>query len=115
MSPISSPDLQLLPTNRLSVYHHLQLMKQHIWRRWSKEYMSELQLRHKWKQNYNTLSEGAIVLIKDDNSLPMKWKMGRVVSVFPGKDSIARVASIKTDSGLTKRSFSKICPLPMNS
>lgn len=114
LSSIPSPDVRYLPTNRLSLYQHLQQMKQHIWNRWSKEYVSELQVRQKWKQNYNSLKEGAIVLVKDDNTPPMKWKMGKVITVFPGTDKIARVALIKTEFGLIKRCFSKICPLPIN-
>lgn len=114
LSPIPADDVTKLPQNRLSVYEHLQQLKQHIWRRWSKEYVSELQQRVKWKENYDSLSEGSIVLLKDDSAPPMVWKLGRVLSVVAGKDNIARVANIKTSSGILKRSFAKICPLPIN-
>lgn len=104
-------DLRSLPTNRLSLYQHLQQLKQHLWSRWSKEYVAELQQRVKWKQNYDSLTSGALVLVKDDNAPPMKWKLGKIVEVFRGKDNVARVALIRTQSGLIKRCFSKICPL----
>ncbi|XP_057672891.1 uncharacterized protein LOC130904222 [Diorhabda carinulata] len=114
ISPIASLDIRSLPVNRLSLYQHLQQMKQHIWARWSKEYISELQQRNKWKQNCHNWKVGEIVLIKDDNKPPMKWKMGKVLEMFVGKDNVARVALLKTEMGNLKRSFSKICPLPIN-
>ncbi|XP_066261289.1 uncharacterized protein [Euwallacea similis] len=109
-----SADLRSLPTNRLSLYQHLQQLRQHIWSRWSKEYVAELQQRIKWRQNYDSLTEGSLVLVKDDNAPPMRWKLGKIVEVFRGKDRVARVAYIKTQSGIIKRCFSKICPLPVN-
>lgn len=53
------------------------------------------------------------MLIKNDNDPPMVWKLGRVPKIFPGKDNIAQVATIMTNNGVVKRSFSKICPLPI--
>ncbi|XP_066260433.1 uncharacterized protein [Euwallacea similis] len=67
-----SADLRSLPTNRLSLYQHLQQLRQHIWSRWSKEYVVELQQRIKWRQNYDNLTEGSLVLVKDDNAPPMR-------------------------------------------
>ncbi|CAH2001065.1 unnamed protein product [Acanthoscelides obtectus] len=100
--------------NRLKVYQQLQRIKQHIWARWSKEYVSELQQRCKWKSTQSQLQEGSLVLVKDDNQPPMCWRLGRVTSLYPGSDGVNRVASVKTQSGLVKRSFAKLCPLPIS-
>nr|CAI5825841.1 unnamed protein product [Callosobruchus analis] len=89
-------------------------LKQHVWSRWSKEYVSELQQRHKWSSSQGCLAVGDMVLVKDDNLPPMNWRLGRVVSVYSGSDSVKRVANIQTRNGLIKRSFAKLCPLPMN-
>ncbi|XP_066259642.1 uncharacterized protein [Euwallacea similis] len=91
----------------------IQLIKQHFWKRWSKEYISELQQRVKWKTQQQDIQEGVLVLIKENNLLPSKWRTGRIVAVHPGRDGVNRVATIKTSSGLMKRSFSKICSLPV--
>nr|CAI5856873.1 unnamed protein product [Callosobruchus analis] len=40
--------------------------------------------------------------------------MGRIVTTHPGPDGVARVATIRTAKGLCKRSFSKICVLPVD-
>ncbi|XP_066260797.1 uncharacterized protein [Euwallacea similis] len=110
---LPDPDLQHVPANRLSVFQRIQLIKQHFWKRWSKEYISELQQRVKWKTQQQDVQEGVLVLVKEDNFPPSKWRMGRVVAVHPGRDGVNRVATIRTSSGLVKRSFSKICPLPV--
>ncbi|XP_066260793.1 uncharacterized protein [Euwallacea similis] len=110
---LPDPDLQHVPANRLSVFQRIQLIKQHFWKRWSKEYISELQQRVKWKTQQQDVQEGVLVLVKEDNFPPSKWRMGRIVVVHPGRDGVNRVATIRTSSGLVKRSFSKICPLPV--
>ncbi|XP_066256304.1 uncharacterized protein [Euwallacea similis] len=110
---LPDPDLQHVPANRLSVFQRIQLIKQHFWKRWSKEYISELQQRVKWKTQQQDVQEGVLVLVKEDNLPPSKWRMGRIVAVHPGRDGVNRVATIRTSSGLVKRSFSKICPLPV--
>ncbi|KAG5897079.1 hypothetical protein JTB14_036306 [Gonioctena quinquepunctata] len=40
------------PSNRLSGFQHIQEMMQHFWSKWAKEYVSNLQVRTKWKENH---------------------------------------------------------------
>lgn len=108
------PDVTHISETRLSMYQRIQQVKQHFWSRWSKEYVSELQQRVKWKQTQSDIKVGTLVLIKEDNMPSMKWKLGRIISVYPGKDNVNRVAEIKTMSGNIRRTFSKICPLPID-
>ncbi|XP_037930988.1 uncharacterized protein LOC119665811 [Teleopsis dalmanni] len=87
-------------------------LKQEFWRRWSKEYLNELQSRYKWKQQKANLCQGDLVIIKDDN-LPMyKWPLGRVQQVYEGEDGLVRVADIKTANGIFKRPLRSLAPLP---
>ncbi|XP_063368370.1 uncharacterized protein LOC134656776 isoform X2 [Cydia amplana] len=69
--------------------------------------------RTKWRQAKGQLSTDTMVVVKEDNLPPLKWKLGRIVSVIPGSDGINRVADIRTSSGIIRRAFSKICPLPV--
>ncbi|KAK9717596.1 methyltransferase (DUF5641) [Popillia japonica] len=46
----------------------------------------------------SSLEEGHLVLIKDENLPPMKWKLGRVLSLHFGNDDVAKVVTIKTVS-----------------
>lgn len=107
------PNLTDLPETRLSRYQRLEQLRQHFWARWHKEFISELQLRTKWKFPYTSLQKGALVLIKEDNVPPLDWRLGRVTELFPGKDNVSRVASIRTSTGTVRRACSKICPLPV--
>nr|CAH7734117.1 unnamed protein product [Callosobruchus chinensis] len=60
------------------------------------------------------LKEGDMVIIKEDNLPPLKWKLGRVTSLHSGSDGVNRVATVKTLNGFVKRAFTKLFPLPLN-
>ncbi|XP_047022638.1 uncharacterized protein LOC124632030, partial [Helicoverpa zea] len=107
----ATPDLTATASHRLSRYDRVEQMRQHFWRRWSTEYISELQTRTKWKTRREELAPNTLVLIKEDNLPPLKWRLGRILHTFPGKDGVSRVADIKTATGTVRRAFTKICPL----
>lgn len=114
--PLTAPvcaDLQERQLSSLTRYQRVEQIRQHFWNRWSKEYVSEMQTRTKWKSNHSDLKLNTLVVIKDTNSPPLKWTLGRVTSVLPGQDGVSRVAEIRTATGTIKRAFSKICPLPV--
>lgn len=114
--PLTAPassNLMEVPAHRLSRYQRVEQIRQHFWTRWSKEYVSELQVRTKWTYNTADLKQDILVLIKEDNAPPLKWSLGRITRTFPGKDGVARVADIRTAHGIVRRAFSKICPLPV--
>lgn len=111
----SPPDPSVLeiPKNRLSHYPKLQEIHQIVWKRWSIEYVNGLQKRVKWKLSSNQMQPNSLVLIKEDNIPPLSWRMGRIVNLHPGTDGVARVATIQTSDGVIKRTFAKLCPLPI--
>lgn len=108
------PELTKTSSNRLTRYQLTQKLSQHIWERWSKEYVSELQHRTKWTSGNGEITKDCLVLIKDDNLPPMSWKLGRAQEVIRGKDGVPRVFKIRTANGIITRSFSKVCPLPIS-
>jgi hypothetical protein len=55
-----------------------------------------------------------MIVIKDDNLPPTMWKLGRIIEVYPGGDKKVRTVSIKTANGITPRSITKICLLPID-
>ncbi|XP_076394279.1 uncharacterized protein LOC143265522 [Megachile rotundata] len=114
LTAFPEPDLRHVKENRLSRYQHLQSMLQHFWQRWQAEYLHQLQQRNKWRAKSPTnFGPGTMVLIKDDNVPPLKWRMGRILELHPGADNITRVVSIKAAEGVIKRPLTKICILPM--
>lgn len=54
-----------------------------------------------------------MVVIKEENTPPTRWKLGRITKVVPGSDGLIRVAEVQTQSGIIKRPISKLCQLPL--
>ncbi|XP_043500859.1 uncharacterized protein LOC122523263 [Polistes fuscatus] len=102
-----------IPSGRLSQWQHVQQMRQHFWNRWNKEYLNEQTVRKKWHRGTaDKISPGTLVILREDNSPPLKWSLGRIAEVHKGADGIARVASVKTANGLVKRGIKRLSPLP---
>ncbi|XP_045777393.1 uncharacterized protein LOC123875556 isoform X2 [Maniola jurtina] len=112
LTSLPAPNYVNSATSQLTRYQRLEQLRQHFWARWSKEYIAELQKRGKWRTGQGALKVNGLVLLKDDQLPPLKWKLGRIVTLYPGADGISRVADIRTSTGIVRRAFSKICPLP---
>ncbi|KAH7950215.1 hypothetical protein HPB49_021038 [Dermacentor silvarum] len=69
---------------------HQQALTDHRWKRWRKKY--SLLLRSA-PENTPKLSPrlqvGDAVLVHDDDSPPILWKLARVTELLPGRDGIA--------------------------
>jgi hypothetical protein len=91
-------------------------LKQHFWKRWSREYLGQLQQRNKWAtSSAQKINIGSLVVLIEDNTPPLKWPLGRVVKLHPGKDGITRVVTIQTQGASTvKRAVRKLCVLPVD-
>ncbi|KAJ8957252.1 hypothetical protein NQ318_007816 [Aromia moschata] len=88
-------------------------MHQHFWKRWNLEFLHTLQQRSKWTDPSTPIKVGSVVLIKDDSSPPLHWRVGRVFETHPGSDNVVRVVTLKTALGTLKRPVVKLCPLPL--
>lgn len=83
----------------------------HFWARWSTEYLRSLQTRSKWQRPQKNFEVGDLVVVCEENVATMEWMLGRVVETHKGKDDLVRVCSVKTASGLVKRSIAKLAPI----
>lgn len=111
---LPEPDLSNVAHNLLSRWKKVQNLVQQIWRRWSVEYLSQLQERKKWdKSRGPSVKVGSMVIVRETNLPPLQWQLGRVIEVFPGKDGVVRVAMVNTASGPKKRAVRLLCPLPI--
>lgn len=107
------PDLQHLPTNRLSRWQYVERTRQQFWKRWSAEYLHQLQQRTKWKRNEGPpIETGQLVVVKEEGLPPQAWLLSRITEVHPGADNVVRTATVKTARGIFKRPASKLCVLP---
>ncbi|XP_039758296.1 uncharacterized protein LOC120632536 [Pararge aegeria] len=112
LTSLPSPQIEdSTSTSSLDRYARIESIRQQFWRRWQREYISELQQHTKWRTNKDKLHVGDLVILQDDNLAPLHWRMGRVVGLFPGPDGISRVAEIKTTRGVVRRALTRICPL----
>ena len=117
LEPLTAPpdsDLTFSKINRLSRWQLVQRLQQDFWKRWRDEYLHTFYQRSKWAQTRgpSSIDIGTLVLVKNELVPPLRWVLGRIVELHPGKDNIVRVATIRTDKGLLKRPLVKLCPLP---
>ena len=82
-----------------------QALTQHFWKRWSNEYLQQLQKSGKWHKVKPNLQIGDLVLMTDGNSFATQWTMGKVVAIYQGKDQLVRAADIQVET-LTKSPLS---------
>jgi len=91
----------------------MQRCTQHLWKKWSRDYLHQMQQRHKWPTESNNIQRGTVVLMKDDHAPPLQWKLGVRENVHYGDDELVRVADVRTQSGVFRRAVHKLCPLPV--
>ena len=97
---------------------YLKLLLKHFWTRFLREYLPGLREFHRnaSTQNNRLIGLGDIVIIQSDRVPRQKWRMGRVITLYPGKDGIVRAANVKTlDAAgrdiVLKRSIVHLYPL----
>ncbi|XP_055605321.1 uncharacterized protein LOC129753522 [Uranotaenia lowii] len=110
---IPEPTCDGIPENRLSRWQYVQVLRNQFWKRWSQEYLTELQGRAKWTKKTPNIRPGMVVLVKDDNLPPQSWKLGIIEQTFPGRDGCVRVVNLRTRNGSIKRPIHKLAPLPI--
>lgn len=70
--------------------------------------MHTLLNRPKWNQIRRNFENNDLVIIKEDNLPPSRWKMGRVIETLPGPDGLVRSVILKTATGKLKRPIVKL-------
>lgn len=105
-------NLENFPENRLSHWERVSQIQQIFWKRWRLDYLNRLQHRPKWFRESDNLKIGSIVLLREDDTPPLKWPLARILEVIPGKDKRVRLVKLKTQDGIYTRSIAKVCPLP---
>ena len=92
-------------------WRQAQVIANHIWNRWLREYLPGLITRKKWTQPTVNVKVGDLVLVVDRAASRGSWPLGRIVKVFPGLDSIVRSADVKTKFGVMRRPVTKLAVL----
>ena len=110
---IPDPDLIDVQINRLTRWQLIRQCHQSYWKRWSREYLSTLQSRHKWFNQSPNLKVNDMVIVEASSRPPTEWRLGRIVDIHPGPDNIVRVVSVHTQDGIYKRPVVKLVRLPV--
>lgn len=95
-------------------YRLQQQVLQSIWKRWQGEYLTRLHERSKWTKEQENIKVNDLVLVKEDNLPPGKWRLGRILDVHPGPDNLVRVVTVKTKDNILKRPIHKLSKLPID-
>ena len=48
------------------------------------------------------------MILQEDNLIPTKWPLGRILDNHPGNDGLVRVVTVKTATGTYKRPVTKV-------
>ena len=88
---------------------------QAVWKRWTNDYLCNLQNRTKKYFEKSNVNIGDLTIIEEGNMVACNWPLGRIMNLFPRKYNEMRVVFIKTQKSIFKRHVTKICLLPMES
>lgn len=114
---ISPPEQNYLKAKAswLTRWQRVHQITQYFWKRWQSDYLNHLQMRTKWFKEGKSPELNDSVLIRDENLPSTQWQTGRVIQINPGADGLTRAVSLKTNGGVLKRPFAKLCTFPNES
>ena len=111
LSALPDPSFSYRSVSLLRRWHLYQNLVRHFWQRWCKEYLSAINKHNKWRNPTRNIAVGDIVLLQESGLVPTKWPLGKVTEVYPGRDDLVRVVTVKTAQGCYKRPVSKVAVL----
>lgn len=100
-----------IPSNRLTEKDRAEKFHQIIWKRWSSEYLNELQKRNKWMTPQRNIELNDLVIIRNDQLPPSLWQLGRVIEIHPAADGFVRNVTVRTENSILRRPIQKLVTL----
>ena len=82
-----------------------------FWKRWSRDYLSSLQMREKWQRPHASVKEGDLVLLVEEHTPRGQWPLARVVQAITGRDGRVRACRVKSRGRELTRPIVKMCLL----
>ena len=92
-------------------WRQIQYMSDLFWKRWTKEYLPQLQTRQKWNHPSRNFIPGDVVLIVDESAPRGSWLMGRIVKTMEEEHGLVRKVRVKTKTNELERPITKLCLL----
>ena len=84
-----------------------------FWRIWSDDYLRNLPPSVVKFQKRGQLKEGSVVLIHEENLPRLRWPVGVVVKLYPGRDGRVRAVDVRTKRGVFTRSVQRLHDLEL--
>ena len=74
-----------------------QKMINQFWKRWTQEYLQQLQRAVKWHRKNRNFCVGDMVMMTDGSVFQCQWSMAKVVAVYPGRDGVVRTVDVQIE------------------
>ena len=114
ITEIGIPELNFLDSKNLNKrYKYRMKIRENLRTRFRAEYLGTLRQSLIGGKMCQPLQVGDIVIIWTDNVKRTDWPLGRIIEIFKSKDNVARVAKVKTSTGILLRPIRKLCPLEL--
>lgn len=111
---IGIPDIEIINSQKQQKRHRKwQDLKEQLRNRFRKEYLASLV--QKSKEKAQVIQTNDVVLVDLNNHKRLERSIGKVIRIFPSRDGCARVAEVRTCSGILVRAVWKLCPLEISS
>ncbi|XP_073469696.1 uncharacterized protein [Aquarana catesbeiana] len=106
MNSLSAPSGTISTTQvHAKQWKQVQCLADTFWKRWKREYLSNLQRRRKWTEDRPNIKVGDVVLLKDSQEGRNKWPVGLIVNVLPSRDGKVRKVEVKSVKNETARIY----------
>ena len=94
---------------------YLRRCKDHVWRRWTTEYVRALRERHNLHHNTREMKVkvGDVVMIRGDEKNRAHWKTGIVRELIQGQDGVVRVVRLRAGKSQLERAIQHLYPLEL--
>ena len=82
----------------------VQYLAQVFWDRWQKEFIHTQRRRRKWISPKPSVKVGSVVLLIDEHTKRLDWRLGRVINAHSSHDGIIRRVDVKVISNVSSSS-----------
>eukprot|EP00063_Salmo_salar_P093573 XP_014068408.1 PREDICTED: uncharacterized protein LOC106612089 [Salmo salar] len=93
-------------------WRHSQILADHFWARFIRDYLPSLQHRGKWRREMASLETGQVVMMVDPQLPRASWPVGRITKIMPGTDGRVRSVEIQVKNRTYIRPVARLIPLP---
>ncbi len=83
-----------------------------FWAAFIRQYLPDMQGRHKWTTEGREITVGQVVLVVDPQLPRSLWPVGTVTETLPGADGRTRIVRVKVKDKTYTRPVVRLIPLP---